>query len=309
MSAEEGPPIPACIKDCDWGSPGSKNCPKDTCDTSSCDDASETKAYFDAYFANDCVHVEPGPPACIEDCDWGSPGSENCPKDTCDTSSCHPDHIAYLDAYFANDCVEPIQCRTPDGAALALAASAAAREVTYNSECIKDCPVPNILIPLPECFEHGEGTAYPIVDRSSGLRKLVDDWIAGGTTRANVESKYGPIQDWDTSKVTSMYYLFHYRKTFDADLSKWNVARVTSMINSTFQLPLFNLNSLFTTCFLFLPLSLLARILFILRFKKIIKNSLTHHFWLLYSFYSRSTTCFLFLPLSLLARIFIFITD
>ena len=90
------------------------------------------------------------------------------------------------------------------------------------------------VIPVPDCV--------PLISfsRSSGLRKVVDDWIAGGTKRDTVETTYGLIQDWDTSRVTSMYFLFNQKKTFNADLSKWNVAEVTSMQSSTCQLPLFN---------------------------------------------------------------------
>ena len=96
-------------------------------------------------------------------------------------------------------------------------------------------------IPVPDCDPLGYDTV-----RSKGLRKVVDDWIAGDTTRDTVETTYGLIQDWDTSEVTCMYYLFaHKSTTFNADLSKWNVAKVTTMNRSTFQFPLFN--SLSTT--------------------------------------------------------------
>jgi len=57
-------------------------------------------------------------------------------------------------------------------------------------------------------------------DRSTGLRKVVDDWIAGGTERAAVEVKYGFIENWDTSAVTRMDYLFYGKSSLDADLSK-----------------------------------------------------------------------------------------
>ena len=108
-------------------------------------------------------------------------------------------------------------------------------------------------IPVPDCTFGSS--------RSSGLRKVADDWIAGGTTRATVETTYGLIQDWDTSEVTSMSYLFINKGTFDADLSKWNVAKVTNMQNSTFQFPLFN--SLSTTLLsFFLPLSLCSNFYF-----------------------------------------------
>ena len=106
-------------------------------------------------------------------------------------------------------------------------------------------------VPVPDCVPLNNN------GRNSGLRKVVDDWIADGTTRDTVETTYGLIQDWDTSRVTSMAYLFKSKATFDADLSKWNVAKVTDMSSSTFQFPLFN--SLSTTSSFFF-LSLFARI-------------------------------------------------
>ena len=90
------------------------------------------------------------------------------------------------------------------------------------------------VIPVPDYVPSSYG------DRSSGIWKVVDDWIAGGTTRASVESTYGLIQDWDTSEVTNMHQLFYSKQTFDANLAKWNVAKVTKMNRSTFQFPLFN---------------------------------------------------------------------
>ena len=104
------------------------------------------------------------------------------------------------------------------------------------------------VIPVPDCD--------PLTSngRSSGLRKVVDDWIVGGPTRATVETKYGLIQDWDTSRVTSMRSLFSSKKTFDANISKWNVAEVTNMDYSTCQFPLFNYPLLHLLFFFFLSL-------------------------------------------------------
>jgi surface protein len=65
--------------------------------------------------------------------------------------------------------------------------------------------------------------------RNNGIRKIVDDWIAGGTLKADVVARYGPIEDWDTSLVTDMSYLFSGKSTFNADISKWNVSKVTNM--------------------------------------------------------------------------------
>ena len=102
------------------------------------------------------------------------------------------------------------------------------------------------VIPVPDCAPYS---------RSCGIWKVVDDWIAGGTKRDTVETTYGLIQDWDTSRVTSMYSLFFQKKTFNANISKWNVAEVTNMANSTCQIPSLQLPSS-PPAFLFSPLSL-----------------------------------------------------
>ena len=44
--------------------------------------------------------------------------------------------------------------------------------------------------------------------RSSGLRKIVDDWISDGTAKAAVQTTYGPIEEWDMSSVANMDSLF-----------------------------------------------------------------------------------------------------
>ena len=71
--------------------------------------------------------------------------------------------------------------------------------------------------------------------RSTGLRKVVDDWI-NPDTRSSVETTYGPISDWDTSGVTNMENLFLNKKTFNATISKWNVTNVENMEGGTFSI-------------------------------------------------------------------------
>ena len=43
-----------------------------------------------------------------------------------------------------------------------------------------------------------------------------------------IEETYGHMSNWDVSRVTRMYGLFYSKKTFNLDLSKWNVSAVTS---------------------------------------------------------------------------------
>ena len=73
---------------------------------------------------------------------------------------------------------------------------------------------------------------------AGGLRGVLSDWIAGGTSKSTVVSKYGPIEDWDVSEVTNMAWVFYgYGSvntltfgSFNADLSKWNTGAVKTML-------------------------------------------------------------------------------
>merc|ERR1719201_1559211 len=45
----------------------------------------------------------------------------------------------------------------------------------------------------------------------------------------NVLSSYGPIGEWDVSRVTDMSGIFYGAGAFNGDISKWDVSRVASM--------------------------------------------------------------------------------
>ena len=87
----------------------------------------------------------------------------------------------------------------------------------------------------------GTGTAS---SPGTGLRKVVSDWIGGGDLKNTVITTYGSIEDWQVSGVTNLKYVFYYKTTFNADLSKWNVAAVTTLYGSTYNSTSF-LSSLF----------------------------------------------------------------
>ena len=59
----------------------------------------------------------------------------------------------------------------------------------------------------------------------SNIQADVDQWV-GNETAALAE--FGRIEDWDTSLVTVMNWLFAGKQTFNADISKWVVSKVTS---------------------------------------------------------------------------------
>jgi hypothetical protein len=54
--------------------------------------------------------------------------------------------------------------------------------------------------------------------------KTAVDQHCGGTFDPN--STYGPIEDWDVSKITSMSFLFYDKETCDPNISKWDVSSV-----------------------------------------------------------------------------------
>ena len=41
--------------------------------------------------------------------------------------------------------------------------------------------------------------------------------------------KYGPINTWDTSKITDMSGLFKGKQEFNSDISSWDVSNVSNM--------------------------------------------------------------------------------
>ncbi len=64
----------------------------------------------------------------------------------------------------------------------------------------------------------------------SNIGAAVTAWVVTPTTATTT---YGHIADWNTAAVTSMASLFYpsytARPTFNADISKWNVASVSNI--------------------------------------------------------------------------------
>ncbi len=59
--------------------------------------------------------------------------------------------------------------------------------------------------------------------------ELRDNRFDEFTTKDAVLARYGPIEEWDVSKVTDMRNLFQDARTFNGDLSKWDVSNVYYM--------------------------------------------------------------------------------
>ena len=86
---------------------------------------------------------------------------------------------------------------------------------------------------------NGDGTPA-VTGSTETLRHVVYKWL-NSNTRQQVVNLYGPIEDWDTSDITNMNYVFWgvdgagastFRDYFNADISKWNMSAVITMSNS-----------------------------------------------------------------------------
>ena len=87
------------------------------------------------------------------------------------------------------------------------------------------------------CFSHvqvassvpGSLAVFPIPHTNASLKRAANDWCAGGERKEAIKRRFGPIEEWGVSEVTSMFQLFRGQLEFNEDLSKWRVGKVTSM--------------------------------------------------------------------------------
>ena len=84
-------------------------------------------------------------------------------------------------------------------------------------------------------------TYEPLTDDT--FKKVVNDWLEiygkdkdtkkkgknFGRTMKGMKERWGPISQWDTSKVENMKYTFYNAKSFNQDIRMWNVSSVTNM--------------------------------------------------------------------------------
>jgi hypothetical protein len=101
--------------------------------------------------------------------------------------------------------------------------------VLGGMEGVKGVPIPD-----GDCGGYG--------DRNCAIKQAVDAYITSGAT-----GSYGPIEDWNTSLVTDMSMVFYQKTTFNANISAWQVGKVTTMVGSTYTLfsPLSKIGSVF----------------------------------------------------------------
>ncbi len=66
----------------------------------------------------------------------------------------------------------------------------------------------------------------------SNIARIVSNYTSpNGQIAAAALATYGPISEWDTSRIATMQGLFQRQTAFDADLSKWNTASCTNMVS------------------------------------------------------------------------------
>ena len=62
--------------------------------------------------------------------------------------------------------------------------------------------------------------------RDADIYEAVNLWFSN---KAEAETQYGHISEWDVSSVTNMEELFKGEETFNEDISSWDVSNVTDM--------------------------------------------------------------------------------
>ncbi len=100
------------------------------------------------------------------------------------------------------------------------AVSCIAGKGNVDNDATNGCEASTIPVPNGDESSDNSGT---------GLRKVVSDWTAGGTLKDAVVAKYGEIENWGTSEVTNLAYVFYGKSSFNADISNWVVSSVTTM--------------------------------------------------------------------------------
>ena len=66
-------------------------------------------------------------------------------------------------------------------------------------------------------------------DISKPITRKIMDYKIRHDKFDNMNDGYGAIEDWNTSKITDMSWLFRNKWEFNRDISKWDVSKVVDM--------------------------------------------------------------------------------
>ena len=83
--------------------------------------------------------------------------------------------------------------------------------------------LPFFVSALLAVLQSSEAATEQLTD--SNIHAATDLWISNNSTAT---AQYGVITGWDTSNITSMKQLFENKQNFNEDISKWDVAKVTT---------------------------------------------------------------------------------
>ena len=81
------------------------------------------------------------------------------------------------------------------------------------------------------------GVIFYQMKDSGELLEAVKLWLGDKSTAI---TKYGHIENWDTSKVTNMNHMFYNATNFNEDIGKWDTSNVTDMSEMFYKAREFN---------------------------------------------------------------------
>jgi surface protein len=123
-------------------------------------------------------------------------------------------------------------------------------ELGYNrTSCTKECSADLYLaLDKSACVAYGSDPLpngngkYNAAGRAGSLGGIVDDFFqdyrntrdivskpSNALSTAQVIDRYGSIETWDTSQVTSMKHVFYFKSSINPDIRNWRVDKVTNM--------------------------------------------------------------------------------
>ena len=104
-------------------------------------------------------------------------------------------------------------------------------------------PIPPTLRPLaPNHSPTASPSKNPHLSFMSrqNLTDAIASYAAGGRSKEIIMQQYGPMGDWDVSKIQDFSLLFYGMSFFNEDISRWNVSSATTMSSMFGQAKHFN---------------------------------------------------------------------